>query len=73
MTETPAAPRDDAAHERVRSHIATWETSCADVVALLRSLEPADWDRPTELPGWDVRAVAAHLSDLEGELAGRPQ
>ncbi|GAA1934826.1 maleylpyruvate isomerase family mycothiol-dependent enzyme [Nocardioides marmoribigeumensis] len=75
MTETPAAPapRDEAAQARVREHIATWEASCADVVALLRSLTPADWDRPTELPGWDVRAVAAHLAHLEGELAGRPQ
>jgi len=43
------------------------------VVALLRELDPEDWDKPTELPGWDVRAVAAHLAHLEGELAGRPQ
>ena len=64
---------DPSAHDRVRHHIAVWEASCADVVALLRSLDPADWDRPTELPGWDVRAVAAHLAHLEGELAGRPQ
>ncbi len=62
-----------AAHARVREHVATWESACADAVALLRSLEPGDWDRPTELPGWDVRAVAAHLAHLEGELAGRPQ
>jgi len=66
MTETTA-------HERVRAHISTWESACADALALLRSLEPGDWDRPTELPGWDVRAVAAHLAHLEGELAGRPQ
>ena len=64
---------DPAAHDRVRRHIATWQSACADAVALLRSLEPGDWDRPTELPGWDVRAVAAHLAHLEGELAGRPQ
>jgi uncharacterized protein (TIGR03083 family) len=69
---TPSTPPTDA-HERVREHVSVWEASCADAVALLRSLEPADWDRPTELPGWDVRAVAAHLAHLEGELAGRPQ
>ena len=57
----------------VVAHIATWESACADVVALLRSLDPADWERETELPGWDVRAVAAHLAHLESELAGRPQ
>lgn len=26
----------------------------------LRALGPADWGRPTECPGWDVRAMAAH-------------
>lgn len=28
--------------------------------AALRVLAPDEWDRPTECPGWDVRAVAAH-------------
>jgi uncharacterized protein (TIGR03083 family) len=28
---------------------------------LLRSLEPADWTKPTDCPGWDVRTMAAHL------------
>ena len=28
---------------------------------LLRSLEPEDWTKPTDCPGWDVRALAAHL------------
>ena len=27
---------------------------------LLRVLGPGDWARPTECPGWDVRAMAAH-------------
>ena len=27
---------------------------------LLRALGPAEWTRPTECPGWDVRAIAAH-------------
>jgi len=27
---------------------------------LLRSLCPGDWAKPTECPGWDVRAMAAH-------------
>jgi uncharacterized protein (TIGR03083 family) len=26
----------------------------------LRALRPGDWTRPTECPGWDVRAMAAH-------------
>lgn len=28
---------------------------------LLRSLEPAEWQRPTDCPEWDVREVVAHL------------
>jgi len=27
---------------------------------LLRSLDPGDWAKQTECPGWDVRAMAAH-------------
>jgi uncharacterized protein (TIGR03083 family) len=30
-------------------------------LALLRDLGPADWSTPTECPGWDVRAMAAHV------------
>ena len=31
------------------------------VLDLLRSLQPRDWARPTDCPGWDVRAMAAHM------------
>jgi len=31
------------------------------VAATLRSLEPEDWTKPTDCPGWDVRALAAHM------------
>jgi uncharacterized protein (TIGR03083 family) len=50
-----------------------WSRAAADNVSLLRSLDPADWDSPTDLPGWTVRAVAAHLAHLESELAGNSQ
>ena len=65
----------DATDDRARlGHlIDVWAGAAADVVELLRSLEPSDWARPTDLPGWDVRAVAAHLAHLESELAGNPQ
>jgi len=53
--------------------VAVWEKAAADVVAVLRSLEEDDWERPTDLPGWNVRAVAAHLAHLESVLAGRGQ
>jgi uncharacterized protein (TIGR03083 family) len=31
------------------------------LLALLRSLTPADWHRPTPCPGWDVHGLATHL------------
>ena len=65
------ATTDDRA--RLGHLIDVWSAAATDVVALLRSLGPDDWDRPTDLPGWNVRAVAAHLAHLESELAGNPQ
>jgi uncharacterized protein (TIGR03083 family) len=53
--------------------VEVWHEAAAEVVALLRSLAEDDWDKPTDLPGWDVRAVAAHLAHLESDLAGNPQ
>ncbi|HEX9165049.1 MAG TPA: maleylpyruvate isomerase N-terminal domain-containing protein, partial [Gemmatimonadales bacterium] len=37
----------------------------AALIALLRSLEAADWDRPTVAGAWRVRDVAAHLLDID--------
>ncbi|MCO5950258.1 maleylpyruvate isomerase N-terminal domain-containing protein [Mucilaginibacter flavidus] len=33
------------------------------LIELLRSLEPADWVRPTICPLWNVKDIAAHLLD----------
>jgi len=38
-------------------------------LALLRTLEPADWHRPTDCPGWDVRAVAGHVLGMAEMVA----
>ena len=59
--------------ERLRRYVETWSVTCDETVQLLRSLGPDDWTRPTDLPGWDVKAVAAHLAHLEAELAGEQQ
>jgi uncharacterized protein (TIGR03083 family) len=37
-----------------------------ELIALLRSLAPSAWERPTVAGGWRVRDVAAHL--LDGDL-----
>jgi uncharacterized protein (TIGR03083 family) len=49
----PAMPRDTA----MRLAAAEYER----VLQVLRSLPAAHWDRPTDCPGWDVRALAAHV------------
>jgi uncharacterized protein (TIGR03083 family) len=33
----------------------------------------ADRSRPTDLEGWDVKAIASHLAHLESDLCGMPQ
>jgi uncharacterized protein (TIGR03083 family) len=59
--------------ERLSGYVEVWGEATRDVLVLLRSLEPNDWEKPTDLPGWNVRYVAAHLAHLESELAGLPQ
>jgi uncharacterized protein (TIGR03083 family) len=36
-------------------------TETARMAALLASLDPEEWRRPTDCPAWDVRAVAGHV------------
>lgn len=37
------------------------ETETARMVAMLRSLDEADWSAATDCPDWDVRAMAGHV------------
>lgn len=67
---TAAATDEQARRDRL---VDVWRTATHDAIALLEDLDDADWDRPTDLPGWDVKAIAAHLAHLESELAGMPQ
>ena len=46
-----------------------WRESCDRALALCLELDPDDWDRPTDLPGWTVRDVLAHLAHIETVLA----
>lgn len=55
--------------ERLATYVDSWRSAVDDVLVLLRSLDDADWKRPTDLPGWDVKAVAAHLAHIEADLA----
>ena len=37
---------------------------------LVRGLDPADWARATACPGWDVRAMSAHVLGMAEMVAG---
>jgi uncharacterized protein (TIGR03083 family) len=58
---------------RLHHLVDVWHRTCRDLLQLLEELDDHDWTRPTDLPGWDVKAVASHLAHLESELAGMPQ
>jgi uncharacterized protein (TIGR03083 family) len=53
-------------------YIDAFEQSTRSLLAMLESVEADDWRRPTELPGWCVYDVVAHLAAIERELLGDP-
>jgi uncharacterized protein (TIGR03083 family) len=58
--------------EQLQQYADAWWQAATDFVELAGSLDEEDWARPTDLPGWDVRAVISHVAHLEGTLAGAP-
>jgi uncharacterized protein (TIGR03083 family) len=54
----------------LRERVDIWRSACADVIALARGIDELAWDFPTDLPGWSVHDVMAHLAALECELVG---
>ena len=59
--------------ERLAEYVEVWWQAIDDFAALLEGISEDQWSTPTDLPGWDVRAVAAHIAHLEGVLAGNPE
>ena len=51
-------------------YVQAWRGTVQDVLDMLPTLSDDDWPKPTDLPGWSVRDVAAHLAHLEAVLAG---
>jgi len=47
-------------------------TEYARAADLLRSLSPDDWTKPTDCPGWDVRAMAGHMLGM-AEMITSPE
>jgi uncharacterized protein (TIGR03083 family) len=59
--------------ERLAGYVDVWWRAINDFTALLEKIPSEQWSTPTDLAGWDVRAVAAHIAHLEGVLAGNPE
>jgi uncharacterized protein (TIGR03083 family) len=58
--------------ERLQAYVDVWWEAARDFTDLAASLAEDDWAKPTDLPGWDVKAVVSHVAHLEGILAGAP-
>lgn len=50
--------------------IALWHTAVTDFHALAAQISDQEWHLPTDLQGWDVSAVVAHVAHLEHVVAG---
>ncbi len=61
------APHDA---EQLTGYVELWWQAVDDFTALLEQVPDEEWSTPTDLPGWDVHAVAAHAAHLEALLAG---
>ena len=59
--------------ERLAGYVDVWWEAIDDFTQLLESLPADEWSTPTDLPGWDVHACAAHTAHLEAVLAGAPE
>jgi uncharacterized protein (TIGR03083 family) len=56
----------------LRPLVDLWWSAVADFTAYVREIEPSEWHTPTDLAGWDVAAIVAHVAHLEAVLAGTP-
>ncbi len=59
--------------QRLAGYIDIWWRAVDDFTSLLEEVPTEEWGTPTDLAGWDVRAVASHTAHLESILAGAPE
>jgi uncharacterized protein (TIGR03083 family) len=59
--------------ERLAGYVDVWWQAVDDFTRLLEEVPAEQWAAPTDLPGWDVHACAAHTAHLESVLAGDPE
>jgi len=56
--------------ERLAGYVDVWWQAVHDFLDLLEQVPAEEWHTPTDLAGWDVHDVAAHIAHLEAVLAG---
>jgi len=56
--------------ERAQGYVEVWWQAVDDLTRLLEKVPPDQWSTPTDLAGWDVHAVAAHVAHLEAVMSG---
>ncbi len=56
--------------QRLADYVEIWWQAIDDFTTLLEQLPEDAWSTPTDLPGWDVHAIAAHTAHLESLLGG---
>ncbi len=59
-----------AMDELMAGHVAAYEQTVRSTIELAETFDDADWDRPTELPGWTVKDIVSHLAGVEVMLMG---
>jgi uncharacterized protein (TIGR03083 family) len=60
----------DEPQDELNGLVEVWWRAVDDFSALLEEVSGTEWGVPTDLPGWDVFALAAHTAHLEHLLAG---
>jgi uncharacterized protein (TIGR03083 family) len=54
-------------------YVEAWKQTADTIVELVPTLTPEQVATPTDLPGWDVHDVVAHLAHLEEVVNGEPE
>jgi uncharacterized protein (TIGR03083 family) len=59
-------------NRQMRGNVAAFEQTVRSSLALAATLGAAEWDRPTDCPGWTVKDQFSHLVSVEASLLGDP-
>ncbi len=71
VTATTAPARRAALERGTAMRLAATEYDRC--LAQLQQLQPGDWAKPTDCPGWDVRALAGHVVGMTEMSASLPE